>query len=278
MAGSALMSGDLVSHGFIHAGIGRACGIRVVATTRQAPGCSAPPWQHSNLGLRCGDDPAVVQANRRRLVSTLALPSQPVWLQQVHGTGVLEVARPLLRARPMAAEPVADAALTRCPGAVLAVLSADCLPVVRTSRDGDALALIHAGWRGLAAGVIEATLAALAASGVAAGRLQAWLGPAIGAADYEIDAPVRAAFLAHDAAAAAAFRASRAGHWRCDLYALVRQRLGRAGVTTVAGGHWSTAADARRFHSHRRDGPASGRQATLAWIGSGAGDNPRPGT
>jgi len=266
----AIMNAD---PGFIRADLPGVAGIHAVATTRQAPGSSVPPWQHSNLGLRSGDDPAVVQDNRRRLAQALSLPSQPVWLQQVHGTGVLAVTRPLLRPRAMAAEPVADAAITRTPGVVLAVLSADCLPLVLASRDGDGLAVIHAGWRGLAGGVIEAALAALADAGVSAGRLLAWLGPAIGPADSEVDVPVRDAFLADDDRAAAAFHATRPGHWRCDLYALARLRLAKAGIQSVLGGEFSTAADARCFHSHRRDGSASGRQATLAWIDAGAGND-----
>lgn len=255
-----------MSGGCIHPDLPGVAGIQIVASTRLAPGGSAPPWQRSNLGLHTGDDPAVVQSNRRRLADALDLPSAPVWLRQVHGTGVLAVERPLPQPRAMADEPVADAAVTGTPGVVLAVLSADCLPLVLASRDGDALAVIHAGWRGLAAGVIEAALAALAGRGVAAGRLLAWLGPAIGPASYEIDVPVRDHFLADDARAATAFQATRPGHWQCDLYALARLRLDRAGVGAVHGGGLDTAADARRFHSHRRDGRASGRQATLAWI------------
>lgn len=257
---------DLVTRGFIHCGLFAGCGIRAVATTRQAPGTSAAPWQRSNLGLRGGDDAAVVVDNRRRLAAVLALPAQPVWLHQVHGTTVLKVTRPLLRARPAAAEPQADAAFTRCPGVVLAVLSADCLPLVLASREGDAVAVVHAGWRGLAAGVIEAAVEALARDGVAAGQLAAWLGPAIGAGSYEVDSPLRDAFLAADAGAGSAFRPSRRGHWCCDLYALARRRLAAAGVGVIAGGGLDTAADAGRFHSHRRDHAGSGRQATLAWI------------
>lgn len=224
---------------------------------RDAPGVSAAPFGPCNLGARSGDDPVAVAANRAALVSALALPSAPLWLQQVHGTQVAD-------ADAVAAgdEPRADAAVTRVPGRVLAILTADCLPVLFACDDGAVVAAAHAGWRGLAAGVLEATLDALAAPPA---NVLAWLGPAIGAASYEVGEEVRAAFVDRDAGAAAAFAPTRPGHWRCDLEALARRRLGAAGVTRVHGGGFDTFADAR-FHSYRRDGVRSGRFASLVWI------------
>jgi YfiH family protein len=145
---------------------------------------------------------------------------------------------------------------------VLAILSADCLPVVLASRQGDEVAAAHAGWRGLAAGVLEATVAAMRTP---AAQVQAWLGPAAGPSAYEIGADVHAAFVDADAGAAAAFVPTRDGHWHVDLYALARRRLAAVGVTSVHGGGLCTISDPRRFHSHRRDG-RGGRLATLAWI------------
>ena len=163
--------------------------------------------------------------------------------------------------------PEADAAVTSAPGVVLAVLTADCLPVVLAARDGSEVAVAHAGWRGLAGGVLEATIAAMRAP---AAELEAWLGGAAGPLRYEVGEEVRAAFLDHAACAgggdvAAAFVPTRPGHWRCDLYLLARLRLAVAGVTTVRGGERCTISEPQAFFSHRRDG-RSGRQATLAWL------------
>ncbi|HEX7112922.1 MAG TPA: peptidoglycan editing factor PgeF [Mizugakiibacter sp.] len=231
--------------------------VRAAVSMRDAPGVSGAPFGPCNLGARSGDDPVAVAANRSALAGALALPSAPLWLQQVHGTQVAD-------ADAVAAgdEPQADAAVARVPGRVLAILTADCLPVLFACDDGGAVAAAHAGWRGLAAGVLEATLDALAAPPA---NVLAWLGPAIGAASYEVGEEVRAAFVDRDAGAAAAFAPTRPGHWRCDLEALARRRLGAAGITRVHGGGFDTFADAR-FHSYRRDGARSGRFASLVWI------------
>ncbi|HQZ32501.1 MAG TPA: laccase domain-containing protein, partial [Arenimonas sp.] len=181
-------------------------GVRGLTTLRGGPGVSPPPFDRLNLGLRCGDDPANALRNRALLAQWLALPSPPHWLQQVHGTGVLRFQAP-----PEAGdEPVADAAVTSVPGVVLAILTADCLPVLLAARDGREIAAAHAGWRGLAAGTLEATVAAMQTP---AADLVAWLGPAAGPAAYEIGEEVRDAFLQHDAGAAHAFVATRPGHW-----------------------------------------------------------------
>jgi hypothetical protein len=165
-----------------------------------------------------------------------------------------------------ATRPAADASWATAPGVVCAVLTADCLPVLFCNRDGTHVAAAHAGWRGLTAGVLESTVAWLAADGVRPESLLAWLGPAIGPANYEVGAEVRDAFLRTDTAAAAAFEPNRPGHWRLDLYAAARRRLRRAGVTAIYGGDRCTLADPARFFSHRRDG-VTGRQASLIWLG-----------
>jgi YfiH family protein len=228
------------------------------AFSLRSGGASAPPWDSLNLGVHVGDDPAAVAENRRRLGHTLGLPSEPIWLDQVHGIEVVQVDsanRPKNGVRPRA-----DAAVTRERGVVLAVQVADCLPVLLASDDS-VLGAAHAGWRGLAAGVIEATVAAMQ---VPPSRLVAWLGPCIGPAHFEVGDEVRAAFLAADPAAAAAFEPNVHGRWQCDLPQLARARLQALGVTQIAGGEWCTAADPVRFYSHRRD-QRTGRMAALIW-------------
>ncbi len=186
-----------------------------------------------------------------------ALPAPPAWLKQVHGTRVVDAAAASDR-------PQADAAVARAPGVVCAVQAADCMPVLFADDAGSVVGAAHAGWRGLAAGVIEATVAAMR---VPPERLLAWLGPAIGPAHYEVDAMVRDAFLARDAGAAAAFAAHRPGHWLLDLYAVARRRLEAAGVTRVHGGGFCTYSDAARFPSWRRDRTRE-RIAAFVWLES----------
>lgn len=231
-------------------------GVRAIVTTRTMAGRSPPPFERCNLGSRCGDDPNAVAANRAALATMLDLPSSPRWLSQVHGIDVLDADAPVAADE----DSVADAAMSRRDGRVLAVLTADCLPILFCSRDGSAIAVAHAGWRGLAGGVVEAAVARL---GVPASRVLTWLGPAIGARSYEVGDEVRAAFVDQDAAAAAAFAPTRPGHWLCDLCALARRRLAACGVARVDGGGFDTCADAR-FYSYRRDGE-TGRFATLIW-------------
>lgn len=236
---------------------------RALATTRRAAGASQPPYDRCNLGVRSGDDADVVAANRAGLTAALGLPSVPTWLHQVHGREVLRVLdAPQAPASPER-EPIADAAVTDRPGIVLAVLSADCLPVLFAADDGSAAGAAHAGWRGLSAGVLESVVAAMP---VAPDRLLAWLGPAIGPGAYEVGDEVRETFLDRDADAAGAFAATRPGHWLCDLYALARLHLRRAGVERVFGGGLCTFSDPSSFYSHRRDGARSGRQAALIWL------------
>ena len=192
-------------------------------------------------------------AGRKRLRALL--PAEPVWLRQVHGTAVVDAANVL-------AGTAADGSYARQKNIVCAVMIADCMPVLLAHDAGEVLGIVHAGWRGLCAGVIEAALAAM---GVPAGRILAWLGPAIGPADYEVGDEVRAAFVDRDARAAIAFQPGRPGHWQLDLYAVARQRLASSGVARVCGGGFSTAADAGRFFSHRR-GQARERMAAAIWL------------
>lgn len=236
-------------------------GVMALVTTRRLAGASPPPFDDCNLGSRCGDAPGNVAANRAALHAALDLPSEPVWLHQVHGTAVRVLDAPGDPARDHHGDPVADAAYTRRPGLVCAVQTADCLPLLIASADGREVAAVHAGWRGLAAGVIEATLVKFDASPV---LLRVWLGPAIAANSYEVGDEVRTAFVEHNAAAQCAFTATRPGHWLCDLYELARQRLDAAGVREVSGGGFDTFSD-ERFYSHRRARP-TGRFASLIWI------------
>lgn len=227
-------------------------GVRALVTTR-AGGASRGPFASFNLGAHVGDDPAAVARNRAVLRSRL--PAEPVWLDQVHGATAVEA-----DASPSGAR--ADAVVTRVRGTVCAVLTADCLPVLLADRAGHAVGIAHAGWRGLAAGVIEAALARI---GVPACALLAWLGPAIGPRVYEVGAEVRSALLAADPGAEAAFAARGNGKYLADLYALARRRLAAAGVTEVRGGGFCTYSDRDRFFSYRRE-RTTGRFASLIWI------------
>ena len=229
--------------------------VGALVTTREG-GASVGAHAGLNLGLRSGDDEAAVRENRRRLEALL--PSPPVWLRQVHGIRVADADA----VRAGGGQPEADAAVARRPETVCAVLVADCMPVLLADEARQAVAVAHAGWRGLCGGVLEATIDAM---GVDPRRLYAWLGPAIGPRVYEVGDEVRAAFIARDPAAADAFRAARPGHWLLDLYAVARQRLAARGVTRVHGGGLCTYSDPRRFFSYRRDGQ-TGRMAALIWL------------
>lgn len=221
--------------------------------TLRGGGVSVAPWASFNLGDHVGDDPLHVAANRDAL--TACLPSAPYWLQQVHGTLAVNAEN-----TPKPA--VADAAFTRQPGRVCAVMTADCLPVLFCDRAGSVVAAAHAGWRGLLGGVLESTLAAMA---VAPEHVLAWLGPAIGPSAFEVGDEVRAAFVAELPAAGEAFAPCGQGKWLADLYALARLRLVRAGVTAGYGGNACTYRDPAHYFSYRRDG-VTGRMATLIWL------------
>ena len=206
-----------------------------------------------NLGAHVGDAPAAVAENRRRLRESLDLVADPAWLRQVHGTTVVR-ADSVDRG-----QTEADAAWTADAELACAVMTADCLPVLVCADDGSVVAAAHAGWRGLAAGVLEATVSAMEAPPQS---LMAWLGPGISQAAFEVGDEVRLAFLATDPAAGLAFERNAAGRWQADLYALARQRLAAAGVPRVYGGGFCTYTDPTRFFSYRRDAEC-GRMATL---------------
>jgi hypothetical protein len=228
-------------------------GVHAFMTTRSG-GVSRAPWDTFNLGDHVGDDPEDVAANRALLRERL--PGEPGWLKQVHSARVVELAS--------APTPEADASWTRHPGRVCAVLTADCLPVLFCDRDATVVAAAHAGWRGLAGGVLEATVAAM---GVPRDRIVAWMGAAIGPQAFEVGDDVRQVFVNQDRGAAAAFVPQSApGKWLADIYALARLRLKAAGVDAVYGGGHCTFGDAERFFSYRRDG-ATGRMASLIWLG-----------
>jgi YfiH family protein len=228
-------------------------GVGALLTTR-AGGQSTGPFASFNLGGHVGDDPAAVAANRARLRGFV--PGEPLWLNQVHGAAVAE-------ADMCEAVPEADAALARSSGRACAVLTADCLPVLLCDDDASVVAAAHAGWRGLAAGVLENTVRGM---GVAPHRVRAWLGPAIGPQAFEVGDEVRAAFVAADPAAAAAFVPRQVeGKWLADLFLLARRRLIAAGVTRISGGGMCTVSAPLRFYSYRRDG-ITGRFASLVWL------------
>jgi hypothetical protein len=243
--------------------------VGALATTR-AGGIGAGPAATLDLGvaaLATGGTSAATVQNRRRL--TAFLPSPPVWLDQVHGTAVAVLdAATVAAAR--AAPPVADAAVTSERGIVCAVRTADCLPVLFANRRGGAVGVAHGGWRGLAGGVLEATVSALATLGARPGDLVAWFGPAIGPNAFEVGSDVRDAFSARDPGATQCFAPLREGKWHADLYRLARRRLAAAGVHDVHGGDFCTFSDATRFHSYRRE-RAAGRMATLVWLAPNGG-------
>ena len=266
-------------------------GVRAACTLRTG-GVSEAPYDSLNVGAHVGDVGAAVAENRRRVRERLRLPGEPAWLQQVHGVGVVELsgaglatagdggaevrastgrgdaAAKLARLSAAVALPLAsglataDAAVTRARGRVCVIQVADCMPVLFAARDGSAVGAAHAGWRGLAGGVLEETVRHL---GVPPTELIAWLGPTIGQPHFEVGDEVRAAFVAHDPDAASALEPNARGRWQCDLYSLARRRLAALGIRDVSGGGWCTYADAARFFSYRRDGQC-GRMAALVWM------------
>lgn len=227
--------------------------VRALVTTRNG-GASAGPYASMNLGLHVGDSVADVQRNRALLRK--CLPAEPAWLEQVHGVAVADADR-------IGTSACADASVARRPGAVCAVMTADCLPVLFCNDEGSVVAAAHAGWRGLAAGVLDATLERMR---VPAATVMAWLGPAIGPAAFEVGDEVRGAFVAADPATTIAFRAAAGdGKWMADLFLLARLRLARLGVVRTYGGGLCTYADRERFFSYRREG-ITGRFVSMVWL------------
>jgi YfiH family protein len=228
--------------------------VRAIVTSREG-GHSAAPFSGFNLGDRLGDDPAAVAANRALLMSILDLPAEPAWLCQVHGKSVVDAGRLTARVK-------ADASYTDTPGVVCTVTTADCLPVLLCDRRESRVAVAHAGWRGLVAGVLEAVVDKL---NVPAGQLYAWLGPAIGRHHFEVGEEVREAFIQRLRVNANGFAPSPSGRWLADLYHLARNHLHSAGVRNIYGGGFCTYSEADRFYSYRRD-RTTGRMASLIWI------------
>lgn len=233
-------------------------GVTYGCTTRSG-GVSTGPWEALNLGLHVGDNPAIVHENRRRLAEHL--PAEPFWLEQVHGTKVVEV-----NAASPRSSPQADAAVTIERGVVLAIMTADCLPIVIADDSGRVLGVAHAGWRGLAAGILDCTVAALKTLHSGARSWRAWMGPCIGPRNFEVGDDVRNVFVGKEAATAAFFGSGkRPGKWQADLAGLARHRLVSLGVEQVENSGLCTYAGDQLFFSYRRE-RTCGRMATLAWL------------
>jgi YfiH family protein len=257
------------------------------AATLRTGGVSEGAFSSLNLGAHVGDDPAAVAENRCLLKAALKLPVEPMWLNQVHGIGVVDASASdgvaasskaadadsstVADASSMAARaegampavpPTADASVARGPGAVCVVMTADCLPVLFCDRAGSRVGAAHAGWRGLAGGVLDSTIKSL---DVAPSQLIAWLGPAIEQAAFEVGDEVREAFLKLGPENASAFEQNARGRWQADLYQLARNELTRLGVTAIHGGGFECFADSKRFFSYRRES-RTGRMATLVWL------------
>jgi len=228
--------------------------VRALSTTRMG-GFSAAPYESLNLGDHVGDEPARVRRNRKYLMQRLGLVSEPPWLQQVHGCEVVVCGQ-------TGPAPRADAITAVAAGKVCAVLTADCLPVLLCDRSGKQVAAVHAGWRGLQAGVIES---AVASFGESRDRILAWLGPAIGPEAFEVGSEVRDAFMRIHPRDEQAFSPGRNNRWMADIYQLARNRLKECDVSFVGGGEYCTHSDPDRFFSYRRDG-ITGRMASLIWI------------
>jgi YfiH family protein len=266
--------------------IGAPANVGAFATGR-AGGVSRTPFDDGsgsgegglNLGANVQDDPAALAQNRQLLLRLL--PAEPLWLRQVHGNTVVDAGR--IQGMNQGAHPganpsaarngnaavVADAAFTTIPGVVCAVTTADCLPVLLCDTAGKVVAAAHAGWRGLAGGVLQQTVGAMKAAG--AGQLLAWLGPAIGPTHFEVGHDVFTVFVERDPRADAAFRRipGQEGKYLADLYHLARLILADCGVARIAGGQFDTAAEANRFYSYRRDGRSgqqTGRMASVIWL------------
>jgi YfiH family protein len=228
--------------------------VRAVTTTRLG-GASHAPYESFNLATHVGDDASQVDAHRQALLTHLGLTMSPCWLEQVHSNKVVKCSADTALVK-------ADASVSHQSQRACVVMTADCLPVLFCDRQGTVVAAAHAGWRGLASGILEATIDTMQVVGC---EVMAWLGPAIGAQAYEVGDEVRDAFVQIMPDAEAAFEATRPGHWLMDIYQLATQRLQSRGVTQIYGGEFCTFSDSRRFYSFRRDG-VTGRMASLIWL------------
>jgi len=237
-------------------------GVGALMSTREG-GVSAPPWDSLNLGRSVGDNAAAVQENRARFAR--AIGALPVWLRQVHGARVVRIDREMADAEPVEA----DAAFTTEPGVACTIQVADCMPVLLAAPNGRAVAAAHAGWRGLAGGVVEEALAALCdAATCAPADVVAWLGPCIGPGEFEVGAEVVEALGGDPRCFVPRRRPDGQMRWLANLPQIGRDRLAAQGVAQVSGGAWCTVADRSRFFSFRRDGGVSGRMAAAVWIRS----------
>jgi len=230
--------------------------IKAYTTLRRQGGISLPPYDDFNLAAHVGDNPEHVATNRQRLATALGLPEEPIWLKQTHSTIVVE-------ALPKNRDTTADASFTTHPHGVCAVLTADCLPILLCDKNASQVAAVHAGWRGLADGVIEATLQTFS---IPKKNILAWLGPAIGPQQFEVGKEVYDIFVTQNAQAAHAFTTHTQQTWLADIYALARLRLRAQGVTAIYGGNFCTFTEADRFFSYRRDQGRTGRMASLIWL------------
>jgi len=240
---------------FIHPNWPAPSNVKALQTTRNG-GLSLDAFASLNMGMHVGDDPIVVAKNRQLL--SAYLPSEPVWVNQVHGINVIDAAASSCLQN-------ADASYTNKPNVVCVTMTADCLPVLLCDQKGKVVAAVHAGWRGLCDGVIEAAVAKMQ---VPVNEILAWLGPAIGPNAFEVGDEVRSQFMARDAQAELAFVA-RSDKWLCNLYLIAQQRLQRMGVTQIYGAgideDFCTYSDEARFFSYRRDN-VTGRMASLIWL------------
>ena len=239
---------------FLHPDWPAPANVCATSTTRRG-GVSTGAYASFNLAGHVGDDQARVMENRGRLRAEFQLPADPVWLNQVHGASVIDAAT-------VPVDVEADGAHASRKHVVCAVLTADCLPIFICNRQGTEVGLLHAGWRGLASGIVEAGLRALRTP---VEELMVWFGPAIGAQAYEVGDEVRDAFVVTDSQAAAAFTAGTPGKWYMDIYGIARLRLRAHGVRSIYGGEWCTATQGDLFFSYRRDG-VTGRMASLIWL------------
>jgi YfiH family protein len=228
--------------------------VRALSTTRGG-GVSGGTYESLNLALHVGDSETAVRENRRLLRSSLNLQQEPAWLNQVHGTEVVE-------AQSFSTAPSADASFAIGNASACVVMTADCLPVLFCDRDGTRVAAAHAGWRGLSSGVLQAAIRALDCDPA---QLIAWLGPAIEQDAFEVGSEVREQFMNEDARQADNFVQNTQGRWQADIYGLARRALQRAGVSAVFGGGFKCFADRERFFSYRRD-QRTGRMASLIWL------------
>lgn len=229
--------------------------VRALTTTRQG-GFSKEPYAGLNLATHVGDSSDIVASNREHLRDMACLPNEPVWLIQTHGTDVAELSEDSVSGI------FADAAITDRPNVVCAVLTADCLPVMFCDESGQWVGVAHAGWRGLASGILTATINRFDGP---PSRLLAWMGPAIGPASFEVGGEVHDAFLEQDLVYAQAFRKKDSSRWYADLYAIARLQLAISGLERVYGGGFCTMNEPGRFYSYRRDG-VTGRMASLIWL------------